>query len=338
MPRMSTVVITDIAWPSIEIERDVLAPIGAELVLAQRGDEEELVRLAPGADAILTCWQKVTARVLDAAQRCRIVARYGIGLDNIAVDRATELGILVTNVPDFCLDEVSDHAMALLLTAARRVAAFADETRQGVWNPAAGRALPRLRGQTLGLIGFGAIARTLVPKALGFGLEVIAYTPRLRADEPMPGVRAVAGLDELLARADYVSVHAPLTPETRGMIGAAQLGRMKPTAWLINTSRGPIVDEVALVDALRSGRIAGAALDVFAAEPPAADHPLLSLPNTIVTPHVAFASEAAVRDLQRRAAERVAEALRGELPRNVVNPAVVSSPAFRGFQGASGRA
>ena len=321
--------VTDYAWPTLDIERAILEAAGIDLLVADRGDEAELVALAPRADAILTCWQKVTPAVLDAAGRCRIVARYGIGLDNIAVAHATRLGIPVTNVPDFCLEEVSDHAMALLLAIARRIVPFAAETRAGTWDPRLAQQLPRVRGRALGLVGYGAIARTLVPKARGFGLEVLAWTPRLTPGPLADGATAVASLNELLARADYVSIHAPLHAETRGLIGAPELAAMKPDAWLINTSRGPIVDEGALDAALREGRIGGAALDVLAQEPPDPASPLLALANVIVTPHVAFSSADAVADLQRKAATRVVEALRGEVPACLVNPAVLADPACR---------
>ena len=216
----------------------------------------------------MTNWKRVPPAALDAAPDCLVVSRFGVGLDNIPVDRATELGILVTNVPDFCLEEVSDHAMALLLACARRVVTFASSTRSGEWNLELGRGLPRLRGQTLGLVGLGNIARALVPKAQGFGLEVIAYTPRLTRETAPPGVTVAASLDELLATADYVSLHAPSTPETRGLIGEAELRRMKPTAYLVNTSRGALVDEGALARAVEERWIAGAAVDVLTQEPP----------------------------------------------------------------------
>jgi D-3-phosphoglycerate dehydrogenase / 2-oxoglutarate reductase len=328
--RSVTVLVTDYAWPSLEIEERVLGEAGAVVVAAATGEERELVALAPRADAILTCWQKVTPAVLRAAPRCRIVSRYGIGLDNIAVDVATELGMLVTNVPDFCLDEVSDHALALLLACARRVVGFARMTRGGEWDSRAGRTLPRLRGQTLGLIGYGAIARTLAPKAAALGLRVVAYTPRIAPDAVAPFGEATTDLDALLRTADYVSIHAPLTAETRGMIGERELRLMKPTATLINTARGPIVDEAALVRALTEGWIAAAAVDVLEREPPDPSHPLLALDNAIVTPHVAFASEAAVTDLRTRAAEQVARVLRGERPANLINPVVLSQPNCRG--------
>jgi D-3-phosphoglycerate dehydrogenase len=321
----ATVLVTDYAWPELTIEERIIGVVaGATVVAAKTGDEGELVALAPGADAILTCWRGVTPAVLYAAPRCRIVSRYGIGLDNIAVDVATELGMLVTNVPDFCLDEVSDHALALLLASARRIVDFARMTRTGEWDSRAGRALPRLRGQILGLVGYGAIGQRLAPKAAALGLRVIAYTPRLAPDAVAPFGAATNDLDELLRSADYLSIHAPLTPETTGMIGERELRLMKPTATLINTARGPIVDETALVRALTEGWIAGAAIDVLESEPPVPSHPLRSLANVILTPHVAFASEAAVAELRTRAAEHVAQVLRGEIPTNLVNPVVLS--------------
>jgi len=321
--------VTDYAWPSVEIERRILAAVDAELVLAETGEEAELVELAAGADAILTNWKKVPPAALDAAPRCLVVSRYGVGLDNIPVDRATELGILVTNVPDFCLEEVSDHAMALLLACARRVVTFNSATSAGRWDLELGRGLPRIRGQVLGLVGFGNIARALVPKAQGFGLRILAYTPRVQPASLGDGIDTTNELGRLLAEADYVSVHAPSTPETRGLIGEAELRAMKETAYLINTSRGALVDEQALERALREGWIAGAALDVLAHEPPEAEHPLLALGNAIVTPHAAFYSETAIEELQTKAATNVADVLRGTVPATVVNPRVTEQGNYR---------
>lgn len=323
------VLVTDYAWPSLATEARVLAEVGAGLIVAETGEEAELARLAPAADAILTTWKRVGPAVLDAAPRCRIVSRYGVGVDNIAVDHATSLGIVVTNVPDYCAEEVSDHAMALLLACARRVVTFATATRRGVWDVRAGRPIPRLRGQTLGLVGFGRNARALAPKAAGFGLRILAYDPWVPADAVAPFGTLVADLETLLRESDYVSLHAPLTPETRGLIDARTLRLMKPTAYLINTARGPIVDEAALHRALTEGWIAGAGLDVLATEPAEAGHPLLALENAIVTPHAAFYSEASIEELTRKAAERVVAVLRGELPPCIVNPAVVQRPGCR---------
>jgi D-3-phosphoglycerate dehydrogenase len=287
--------------------------------------------LASDLDAILTCWRTVPPELLERAPSCRMVSRYGIGLDNIPVARATELGMIVTNVPDFCLDEVSDHAMALLLAAARRIVDFASETSTGSWVPAGGRDLPRLRGKTLGIVGYGNIGRRLAPKALAFGMRVLVTSRSMAPGEFESGVAAVSGLDELLAGSDFVSLHVPSTAETKQLINERALRLMKQNAWLINTSRGAIVDETALLHALDEGWIAGAALDVLATEPPPADHPLLRHPRVIATPHVAYASVEAVTELRRRAAEHVAHVLRGELPLHIVNPEVLTTPGRHGL-------
>jgi D-3-phosphoglycerate dehydrogenase / 2-oxoglutarate reductase len=323
------VLITDYAWPTVEIERGILGAAGAELIVAETGAEDELVRLAPDADAILTCWQRTTAAVLDAAPRCRYVGRYGIGLDNIAVSRATELGILVTNVPDFCFDEVAEHALALLLACARKLVPFTRDTDRGIWNLAAGRPIARLRGQTLGLIGYGGIARALAARARGLGLSIVAYTPRLTPGPLPDGTVATNDLSALLRAADYVSIHAPATDETRGMFNEETLRQMKPTAYLINTARGALIDEAALHHALVAGWIAGAAIDVLAKEPAEPNHPLLTLPNTIVTPHAAFYSEESTIELQRKTATQAAMALTGQTPPNIVNPAVRGRENYR---------
>jgi D-3-phosphoglycerate dehydrogenase len=324
------VLVTDYAWPSLDIEREVLASLGAELVVAETSDEDELLRLAPKVDAILTNWKRVPPAVLEGAPRCLVVSRYGVGVDNIPVGRATELGILVVNVPDFCLEEVSDHAMALVLACARRVVTFSRATRDGRWDLVGlGRGLPRLREQTIGLVGFGNIARALVPKARGFGMRVIAYTPRLGAGSTDDRVELTSDLSHLLAESDYVSLHAPATAETQGLIGEDELRLMKPSAYLINTSRGALVDERALYCALAEGWIAGAALDVLGQEPPPPKDPLLALEHVIVTPHAAFYSETAIAELQTKAAGNVATVLRREVPATVVNPDVLERPNLR---------
>lgn len=323
------VLVTDYAWPSLAIEQEVLAAVDADLLVSATGTPDDLLRLAPQADAILTCWQQIPPAVLDAAPRCRIVSRYGIGLDNIPVDHATRLGIVVTNVPDFCLDDVADHTLALLLACARRIVDYAQATRAGIWNLQGVRPMARLRDQTLGLIGYGNIARRVAQRASALGLHVLAYTPRLAADAPAPWGRGTNDLGELLAASDYVSLHVPLTEATRGLIDAPALRRMKPTAYLINTARGAVVEEGALRQALVEGWIAGAALDVLSQEPPPADHPLVGLDNVILTPHAAFYSQEAIADLEARAARHVAQALAGQIPDHVVNPAVLSQPNCR---------
>ena len=323
------ILITDIAWPDLEIEKEVLAAVEGEVMVAGDGTAEEIIALAPQADAILTCWKDVPAEALDIAPNCRVVSRYGIGLDNIPIGRATELGMLVTNVPDFCLEEVSDHVMALLLATARQLLPLARTPERSGWTRETPRPIPRIKGQTLGLIGFGNIARALVSKALGFGLRVMAYTPRLRPEDAPQGVEVTNDLATLLAASDYVSIHCPLTEETAHLIDDAALAQMKPNSLLINTSRGGVIDERALVRALKEGRIAGAALDVTDPEPPSGDNPLFSLENVIVTPHAAFYSVAATAELARKAAENVVTVLRGEVPKTLVNAGVLDQENCR---------
>ena len=322
------VLVTDFAWPSLDIERAILEEAGASLVVAESGEPDELIALAADVDAILTNWKRVPPEALDAAPRCLIVSRYGVGLDNIPVDHATALGILVTNVPDFCVNEVADHAMALLLACARRIVAFSRATRGGIWNLDFAPGLPRLADQTLGLIGYGQTAQAVVPRARGFGMRVIAYGPRV---EPSGGgeLEVTNDLGRVLAEADYVSIHAPATPETAGLIGEGELRLMKPTAYLVNTSRGALVDEDALLRALREGWIAGAGLDVLRNEPAPHDHPLLALDNVVVTPHAAFYSETSIAELQTKAAANVARVLTGSIPATVVNPDVRERPVYR---------
>jgi D-3-phosphoglycerate dehydrogenase len=318
--------VTDFAWPSLEPERRILAEIGVEVVVAESGDEDELVELAGEVDAILTNWKPVTERVLRSAPRCLTVARYGVGLDNIDVTAATELGIVVSNVPDFCVDEVSDHALALVLALSRHIVDFAHQTSTGGWDHKAFGEMRRLRGQTLGLIGFGRISRRVAAKAQAFGFDVLAYSPSLTPGEH-DGVRA-ASFEEVLG-SSAVSLHAPLTPTTRHLIGADQLAMMRPGAFLVNTARGALVDEEALRSALIEGRLGGAGLDVMDEEPPPPNHPLRTTPGVLITPHASFYSVEALDELQRTAAANVVAVLSGHLPPTVINPAVLASAALR---------
>ncbi len=313
------VLITDRAWPDCSIERKVLSAVGAEVVEAPNGAEATLVELAENADAIGTNWASVTDKVIRASDRLRTVARFGIGLDNISIKTCTELGIPVTNIPDYCVHEVSDHTLALLLAAARNVAFFHARTKQGEYKLNAGAPMRRLSQMTLGLVGFGNIARLLYPKARAIGMTVFAHTRR--GDDFGTGCPMVS-MDEILEKSDFISLHAPLTESTRHMIGTSQLARMKPTAWLINTSRGGLIDTAALHDAIAAGRIAGAALDVFDPEPPDLSDSLYRSERVIVTPHAAFVSEESLSELRARAAQQIADALSGARPANVVNPEV----------------
>ena len=315
------VLLTDRAWPDFSIEREILEAIGAEVVEAPATDEATLAKLATKVDAIGTNWAQVTSRVIEASPNCRIVARFGIGLDNIAVDYATQHGIPVTNVPDYCVIEVAEHTLALLLAAARNIGYFQLRTKAGEYSLTTAPPMRRVSGQVLGLVGLGRIGAAVAERAAAFGMQVLAHTQSGLSRDP--GVQMVS-LEELLRTSDYVSLHAPLTATTRGMIGPSQFELMKPTAWIINTSRGPLIDTAALWNALQKKQIAGAALDVFSPEPPDLSEPLYCDERVIVTPHAAFVSQESLADLRRRAATQIAAALTGERPENVVNPQVLT--------------
>lgn len=313
------VLITDHNYPDLDIERDALAPWKVELVAAQCTRAEDVLSAGRDADALISQYAPITQEVLAALTRCQVVGRYGIGVDNIDVAAATERGIAVINVPSYCEDEVSDHALAMLLSWVRRIPHYAQEVRNGVWDWKTGRPIRRLRGQVLGLLGFGKIARLLAEKAKALGLRVIAHDPYL-PDEifAQVGVERVE-LDNLLSRSDFLSVHVPLNPSTRHLVNEAALNKMKPTACLINTSRGPVVDEAALAEALERGRLAGACLDVMEREPPAAGDRLLQLPHVLLSPHVAWYSDESLMELRHKVADDVGRALNGLLPHGLVN-------------------
>jgi len=323
------VLVTDYAWPSLDIEREALGKIGAELAVAPTGQDEELQGLAPEADAILTNWKLVSGKTIAKASKCVIVSRYGVGVDNIDVEAATAHGIVVTNVPDYCMDEVSTEAMALLLCGARRTMVYDLLVRAGGWDMRAGIPLPRLWGLTLGIIGFGRIGREVAPKAQAFGLRVIAYDPYIDQQEMVKKNVTPTDFDTLLRESDFITLHTPLTPETTKMIGEKALGKMKPTAWLINTARGGVVDTEALAVALQKGRIAGAGLDVMPQEPPAVNDPLRYLPNVIMTPHSAFYSEGSLQELQAKAVKRIVDVFAGKTPEHIINPAVLKQQNCR---------
>src|SRR3989442_14078275 len=262
------VAVADSVFPSLDPAREVLATIGADLQLAAQPTSEEILKIATGADALLVTYAKITADMIERMNRCRIISRFGIGVDNVDLAAAAGKGIVVTKVPDYCLDEVSDHAMALLLALVRKIPLANAQVHAGTWSMPAVVPIHRVRGSVLGLVGFGRIPQLVAPKAQGFGIKVIAYDPFVPQD-----VFARAGVErvdfkQLLATSDYVSVHSPLLPETRNLFNADAFRQMKPTAYLINTARGPIVDEAALAAALDAKEIAGSGLDVMPTEPP----------------------------------------------------------------------
>lgn len=317
------VVFTDHTFDDLDIEREILADVDAEVIDGERsdGDNESLVA---GADALLVMFDQVDESLMDAMPDCRVISRTGIGVDNVDVEAATERGIYVTNVPDYCIPEVSDHALALMLGLARKIVEYDDQVGGGEWDVAEGRLMHRLETQTLGLVAFGNIARAVCEKAKGFGMDVIAHDPYLSDEEIREGgAEPVTELDDLLGRADFVSVHTPLTPETEGMIGADAFETMKDSAFVVNVARGGIVDEAALADALDAYEIAGAGIDVLADEPPTEDNPLLGHDRAILTPHAAWHSAESVVELREKAARNVSDALSGETPTYLVNTELV---------------
>ena len=310
------VLITDYPWGNLDMEREVLSSIDAELIEPEGEDEASLTTAATDVDAIMTCWAKVTAPVIAAAPQCKIVSRLGIGLDNIDVAYATQHGIPVTNVPDYCVIEVAEHALALLLAQGRKIAFYHQQTQQGQYDLQAGPTLRRIEGQTLGIIGYGAIGKKLADKAQALGLNILA-TGRTPRDLPAGG--RWCSLDELLRESDYISLHVPLTPETDQMLGAKEFTLMKPTAYLINTARGGVIDHTALAAALEAGQLAGAALDVQQPEPPDLSQAPYNDARVLITPHAAFVSEESLANLRSRAARQVADQLSGKQPENIVN-------------------
>jgi len=282
--------------------------------MAKSGSADDILAVARDADAILVTYAKLPGDLLRQLTRCKAIGRFGLGVDNIDVPAATECGITVTYVPDYCMREVSDHAIALLLALARKVVFSNNLVQSGRWEMPAVVPIRRLEGQVLGLVGFGNIPRQLAPKAQAFGLRVIVHDPYVA-----PDVLATAGVegvsfDDLLARSDFVSIHAPLLPATRGLFNAAAFAKMKRGAFIINTARGPLVDEAALIAALDSGHVGAAALDVVTTEPLAKDSSLLGRANVILTPHTGFYSIEALEELQTKCASDVARVLSGEKP------------------------
>jgi D-3-phosphoglycerate dehydrogenase / 2-oxoglutarate reductase len=308
----TAIAITDSPFPSLDPAKAALARLDPEYRMANSPSAEDILAVARDADAVLVTYAKLPGELLRELKRCKAIGRFGLGVDNIDLPAAKELGIAVNYVPDYCLREVSDHAMALLLALARKVPLSNTLVQSGRWEVPPIVPLRRLEGRVLGLIGFGNIPRALAPKAKSFGFRVITHDPYVGKDVlDKAGVEGVS-FDDLLARSDFISVHAPLLPATRGLLSAEAFSKMKTGACVINTARGPLIDETALIAALDSGKLGGAALDVVVTEPLAKDSPLLGRDNVILTPHTAFYSVEALEELQTKCASDVARVLSGE--------------------------
>ncbi len=313
------VVITDSPFPSPDPFFEVLSEIDAEVVLADPGDRSAMAALLAEADAVIVTYAEIDADLIEGMKKNRLLARTGVAVNNIDVPAATRKGIFVTNVVTAQVPDVANHAITLLLTVAKKIVLLNNLVKSGTWSLAPADPVYKLDGRVLGLAGFGNIPRAVARRAKGFDLKVIAYDPYVPAE-----VMAEAGVEKvdfkrLVEESDYLSIHLPLTEETKNIFGQAEFAAMKNTAIVINTARGGVIDEPALVKALEEGQIAGAGLDVLSTEFPGADHPLFKFDNVVITPHSAYLSVECVRDLQRSAALEALRVLKGEKPVSVVN-------------------
>jgi D-3-phosphoglycerate dehydrogenase len=308
-----------------------LAAQGIEWSAGQHRTSEAVLAAASGCDVVMVQSVRplLDRSVIQELGQCRCIVRLGIGYENVAVDAATEQGILVCNVPTYCIDDVADHALALLMAAVRYVARQDHWIRSGRWDRTGARPARRLKGCTLGFVAFGRIARALAERVSGFGMTLLAYDPYLDCDTVARCGAEKVELEELLSRADFISVHCPLTDETHHLLGAREFGLMKEGVFLVNTSRGPLIDETALVDALRSGKVWAAGLDVFEQEPLPLDSPLRAFENVIFTPHVGANSEESVADLYRTGIQITVDVCHGRWPQGLVNPEVEGRTAYK---------
>lgn len=315
------VVITDFGDPDYTLEAEEIKASGLdiELIRIQAGAPEELFPAVADADGLMVQWVKITRQVMEKLTKCKVISRYGIGVDMVDIAAATEHGLMVCNVPDYCIEEVSTHTIAFLLALNRHLLIHHAHVSSGKWGGVPGGAPSRLAGQMMGVVGLGNIGREVARKAGCLGLKVLGYDPYFSPQRAEALGIELLGLEELLRRSDYISLHCPLTDETFHLIGPAQLALMKPSAYLINMARGPVVDQPALYQALTTGVIKGAALDVLEQEPPATDEPLLRLDNVFLTPHAASWTAEAVEQLRRETTRNVITVLQGKLPRSIVN-------------------
>ncbi|RLF60788.1 MAG: C-terminal binding protein [Thermoplasmata archaeon] len=317
------VAITDADYPSHDIEREVLSELDVEIEKFQCRKEEEVIDSCRYADAILTQYAPITRKVIESLERAKIIARYGVGVDNVDLNAATEKGIYVTNVV-YDISDVADHTVMLILALIRKIhKVYHDVKDKKLWDWKNYHPIQRVKGKTVGIIGLGRVGREVATRLRGFGVRLIGYDPYIddRMFEEF-NVRKVS-FDELLVTSDIITIHAPLTEETRHMIGKNEIEKMKEGAMIVNAARGGIVDERALYEALRKGKLSGAALDVLEEEPIRKDNPLLELDNVIITPHMAWYSVDSIEEVQRKAAEEVLRVLKGERPISVVNKEVL---------------
>jgi D-3-phosphoglycerate dehydrogenase len=310
------VVITECDHGSIEEEKTEFGRIGAELIFAQIKGEEELIRVCKDADGLLIQYALLTREILQQLPKCKVIARYGVGVDSIDLRAATDLGIIVTNVPDYCVDEVADQAVSMILALTRKTVFFDQKVKSDQWNFRQGRPIHRIKGKTLGLIGSGRIGLEVAKRISAFGVRVMAFDPYLQ--KPPAGIELM-DFDSVLRESDFISIHCPLNESTRHLLGEREFQKMGKKPLIINTSRGQIIDEMALIRALTKEQVSGAGLDVLEKEPPDPQNPLLRMENVIVSPHMSFYSEESISELKRRTAENVSAVLLGRWPKSMVN-------------------
>jgi D-3-phosphoglycerate dehydrogenase len=306
------IAVTDSVFPSLDPAKAALAKLNPTFLMSKSANADDILAVAKDADAILVTYAKLTRDILTQLTKCKAIGRFGLGVDNIDLPAAKEKGIAVNYVPDYCIREVSDHAMALLLALIRKIPLSNKLVQSGRWEMPAVVPIRRIEGTVLGLVGFGNIPRLVAPKAQAFGIKVIAFDPYAKPEMFKAANVTGVDFDTLLKTSDYISVHAPLLPATRGMMNADAFGKMKKGAYLVNTARGPLIDEPALIAALDTGQLGGAGLDVVAAEPLVKDSKLLGRDNVIISPHTGFYSIEALNELQTKCAADVARVLSGE--------------------------
>lgn len=325
------VVITDYDFGDVDVERAILEPIGAQVIALQGKHESDLFTAAVDCAAMINQYARIGEKTISRMAKCEVIARYGVGVDIVDVDAATEKGILVTNVRDYCTEEVADHAISLWLSLARKLSDYDRATHQGIWQWQSGEPIYRLRGRTMGVVSFGKIGQAIAARAKAFGVKLIAFDPFLPDQVAAEhGVELVSKAD-LLALSDYILMQAPMTPETRHFLSDAEFAAMKPGAIVVNTGRGPTIDNKALYRALTEGHIAAAGLDDPEEEPAKraewdpADNPIFTLPNVIVTPHAAYYSEESIHAARVTAATQVAKVLTQQTPDYPVNASALSA-------------
>lgn len=314
MSQKSKFVITDYGFPTVDAERRIIENAGGELAAFQCRTPEAVIESARDADVLLVQWAPITRAVIEGLPKLKAIVRYGIGLDNVDLEAAHSREVKVSNVPDYCIDEVADHTFALALAMARQIPVIDRQVRHNVWKIVPPRPMPAFRAMTFVTIGYGRIARAVLERARACRFRLATCDPYLPASVTLPEDVQRLEVEEAIESADILSIHAPLTKDTHHLMNAVAFSRMKPTALLVNTARGGLVDTMALVAALQDGEIAGAALDVFETEPLERDHPLRSCANALLTSHVAWYSELSVPELQRLAAEEAVRALNGNSP------------------------